>query len=57
MNKKWTPITIVGLILSVLSLICIIIAIFQEGSVFLTIGLVLVDICMILMFINSRNNK
>lgn len=56
MNKKWTIGKVIGLILGIISLICIIISMVQEGNnIFLNIGLVCICFNLILfIFINEK---
>ena len=56
MNGKWNIGKIIGLVLLIISLVCIIFSIFQEGNnIFLNIGLLCMCIDLILfIFINGK---
>ncbi len=57
MRRKWSIKTVLGLILAILSFLCIILSICQEGNTFfLTVGLICIDINFLLLII-SRKEK
>lgn len=59
MDKKWTLGNVIGMIIGIISLICIIVSIFQEGNkIFLIIGLAGVSVNFILfMLMNRKKGK
>lgn len=58
MQKKWTPLNVIGLSLAIIGLVSIIISFLQEGNgTFLNIGLLCISVNLLLFSITNLNKR